>query len=338
MAKITKYLEILLEGEDLTFEQSRELLDTIFEGEVAQVQVAAFLAAMRVKKAAVSELAGLATSLREHAVKVNSTAENLVDTCGTGGAKVKTFNISTASAMVAAGAGVNVAKHGNRGITSKCGSADVLSQLGVNIECGPEKIAQCIEEANIGFMYAPKFHPAMKHVQPIRRSLDFRTAFNVLGPLANPANVCAQVIGVSDRSLIERMAKTLKELGTRRGMVVHSDGLDELSTMAVTEVIELRDGQIDRYELDCADYGLKPAKYDELKGGDADYNADIVRRILAGKENVPRRDIVVLNAAAAIIVGNLVDDFETAIKIAKDSIDSGKAQNCLDKLIEVSNS
>ena len=210
MTKITEYLEIILEGNDLTFEQAQKLLDTIFEGDVSEVQIAAFLAAMRVKKASVSELAGLATSLRNHAVRVEAGVENLVDTCGTGGAKQKTFNISTAAAIVAAGAGVYIAKHGNRGITSKCGSADVLAELGVNIDAGPEKIAECIRQAHIGFMFAPMFHPAMKHVQPIRQSLDFRTAFNILGPLANPAGANSQLIGVPEESLMRKNGRNVK--------------------------------------------------------------------------------------------------------------------------------
>ncbi len=240
MTKITEYLDIILEGSDLSFEQAKALLDTIFEGQVSEVQIAAFLAAMRVKRASVSELAGLATSLREHALRVDAGVENLVDTCGTGGARVKTFNISTAAALSAAGAGVYVAKHGNRGITSKCGSADVLAELGVNIDPWPEKIAKCIREAHIGFMFAPMFHPAMKHVQPIRQNLDFRTAFNILGPLANPAGATCQVMGVYEESLVGRIAETLKVLGSCRAMVVHSCGLDEISTMSPTKILELK--------------------------------------------------------------------------------------------------
>lgn len=337
MAKITEYLEILFEGKDLSFEQAKALLDTVFEGEVAEVQIAAFLAAMRVKRASVGEIAGLAQSLRNHCVKVVTGIENLVDTCGTGGSRTKTFNVSTAAAFVAAGAGVYVAKHGNRGITSKCGSADVLTELGVNIDPGVEKIAQSIRQAHIGFMFAPKFHPAMKHVQHIRQSLDFRTAFNILGPLANPAGANAQVMGVYEESLMERIAETLKTLGSKRAMVVHSNGLDEISTMGITKVMELKDGNITAKEIDPKKYGIRTVAIDELRGGDAKANAKLVRDIISGDEKGPKRDIVLLNAAAAIIVGRLAENFEDAIETAKKSVSSGKAVECLNNMIEITN-
>ncbi len=338
MSKITQYLDIILEGKDLTFDQAKSLLDIIFEGGVAEVQIAAFLAAMRVKKAAVSEIAGLASSLREHAVKVVTGLPNLVDTCGTGGASVKTFNISTAAALVAAGAGVYVAKHGNRSITSRCGSADVLTELGVNIAPGPEIVAECIRQARIGFMFAPKFHPAMKHVQPIRQSLDFRTAFNILGPLANPAGASAQVMGVPEEGLMGRIAETLKYLGVRRAMVVHSNGLDEISTMGPTKILELKDGWIKDRELYPTDYGIELAEFESLRGDDASTNAQILSAILTGREKGPKKDIVVLNAAAAIIVGGLSEDFADAVEKADEAIRLGKAQKALEQLISISNS
>jgi len=338
MTKITEYLKIILEGKDLTFEQASQLLDTIFEGQVAEVQIAAFLAAMRVKKASVGELSGLASSLRRHAVPVTTGLDNLVDTCGTGGAALKTFNISTAAAIVAAGAGVYVAKHGNRGITSGCGSADVLAALGVNIEPGPQKVAQCIHQARIGFMFAPKFHPAMRHVQPIRKSLDFQTAFNILGPLANPAGAHAQVMGVGDPTLMSRIAETLKVLGLRRAMVVHSNGLDEISTMGPTQIIQLHeDGSISQEELDPIHLGIARADYACLAGGDAETNAYFTRQVITGKINGPRKDIVVLNAAAAIIVAGMARDFNEGIKKADAAIQNGQAARCLETLIQVSN-
>lgn len=337
MATITEYLEIILDGKDLTFEQAKALQDKIFEGEVTEVQIAAFLAMMRMKRAAAAEIAGLAQSLRNHAVPVDAGIDNMVDTCGTGGATIKTFNISTAAALVAAGAGVYVAKHGNRGITSKCGSADVLDELGVKIDPGPDVVAECIRQAHIGFMFAPKFHPAMRFVQPIRKSLDFRTAFNILGPLANPARVTAQVMGVADAELLDRIAETLKLLGARRAMVVHGQGMDEISLLGKTKIVELRDGRIESMELDPAGFGLAGASIDQLGSGDAIANAALVRNILSGKERGARRDIVVLNAAAAIIVAGLVDSFPQALPLAEYSIDDGKAMHCLETLIEVSN-
>lgn len=337
MANITQYLELILNGKDLTFEQARALQDTIFEGQVTEVQVAAFLAMMRMKRATSDEIAGLARSLRDHAVRVKVDLDNLIDTCGTGGAAVKTFNISTASALVAAGAGAYVAKHGNRGITSRCGSADVLEELGVNIDPGPEGVAACIREAHIGFMFAPKFHPAMRFVQPIRKSLDFRTAFNILGPLANPAGVQAQVMGVSDAALLDRIAESLGMLGVKRAMVVHGQGMDEISLLGKTRIVEVRDGAVTSFELDPADYGIAGASLDALGSGDAIANAAVILGILTGKEEGPKRDIVVLNAAAAIVVADLADDFAQAIPLAEASIDQGKALHCLERLIAVSN-
>jgi len=337
MATITEYLEIILDGKNLTFEQAKALQDTIFEGEVTDVQIAAFLAMMRMKRATPSEIAGLAQSLREHAVPVKVNIKNLIDTCGTGGATVKTFNVSTAAAFVAAGAGAYVAKHGNRGITSKCGSADVLEELGVNIDPGPDVVAECIRQAHIGFMFAPKFHPAMKFVQPIRKSLDFRTAFNILGPLANPAGVTAQVMGVAEEGLMDRIAEALKMLGVQKAMVVHGQGMDEISTLGTTKIRQLTNGKIISTELDPADYGISSTSIDELKTGDVITNAGIIRDILSGTETGARKDIVILNAAAAIIVADMADDFETAIKMAETSVSDGAAMVCLQKLIDVSN-
>ncbi len=337
MASITQYLEIILNGKDLTFEQAKALQDTIFEGQVSEVQIAAFLAMMRMKRATSAEIAGLAQSLRDHAVRVQVDLPHLIDTCGTGGAYVKTFNISTASALVAAGAGAYVAKHGNRGITSRCGSADVLGELGVKIDPTPEIVAACIREAHIGFMFAPKFHPAMRFVQPIRKSLDFRTAFNILGPLANPAGVRAQVMGVSDAQLLDRIAESLRMLGAKRAFVVHGQGMDEISLLGKTRIVEVRDDWIRSFELDPGDYGISNASIDALGSGDAIANAAVIRSILAGEEKGPRRDIVMLNAAAAMVVAGLADSFEQALPLAQASIEQGKALNCLEKLVEVSN-
>jgi anthranilate phosphoribosyltransferase len=338
MATIIEFIEPVIRGENLTFEQAGRVLDVIFEGEVPETQIAAFLTAMRCKPVTAAELAGLAKSLREHAVKVTVDVETIVDTCGTGGASVKTFNISTAAAIVAAGAGVHIAKHGNRAITSKCGSADVLTALGVNIEAGPDCVARCIKEAGIGFMFAPKFHPAMKYVQPVRKALGFRTVFNILGPLANPANASAQVMGVPDQDLMPVVAEALNLLGVCRAMIVHSNGLDEISTMGPTKITELKAGKLTQWTLNPQDYGLKPATHETLAGSDAAGNAGIVGDILKGEADGLRKDIVVLNAAAAIIVGGLADDFANAMKIAAKAIDSGEALHRLEKLVRISNS
>jgi anthranilate phosphoribosyltransferase len=338
MATITEYIEPLLRGENLTFEQAGKLLDIIFEGQVPETQIAAFLTAMRCKPAMAAELAGLAMSLRAHAVKVNVGIDNLVDTCGTGGAAVKTFNISTAAALVAAGAGIHVAKHGNRGITSKCGSADVLAALGVNIEAGPETVARCIREAGIGFMFAPMYHPAMKYVQPVRKAIGFRTVFNILGPLANPAGAQAQVLGVADETLMPIVAEALNLLGVRHAMIVHSNGLDEISTMGPTKITELKADRLTEQTLYPADCGIKMTVLESLTGGDAKNNAEIVKNILSGKDTGARKDIVVLNAAAAIIVGGLANDFASAVKIGEQAIISGEASHRLEAMIKISTS
>jgi anthranilate phosphoribosyltransferase len=337
VATIIEYIRPLLEGKDLGFERATELLDVIFEGQVPEAQVAAFLTIMQMKGVTSSELAGLAKSLRNHAVRVNVNVDNLVDTCGTGGGAVKTSNISTAAAIVAAGAGVYIAKHGNRGITSGCGSADVLEQLGVKIDAVPEVVAECITQAHIGFMFAPMSHPAMKYVQPIRKSLGFRTVFNILGPLANPAGATAQVLGVADEKLITLVAEALRLLDARYAMIVHSNGLDEISTTAITKIAELKEGQIIYRELNPRELGIDLADIEKLKVADAKTSAEVLKDIISGREAGPRKDIVVLNAAAAIIAGSLADDFTSAITKAEASISNGNALRCLDKLIEISN-
>jgi anthranilate phosphoribosyltransferase len=338
MATIIEYINPLLQGEDLSFEQATSLLDVIFAGEVPEAQVAAFLTAMRAKGPTAAEVAGLAKSLRSHAVKVETGIENMIDVVGTGGAAVKTFNVSTASALVAAGAGVYVAKHGNRAITSKCGSADVLTELGVKIDPGHEVVAECIRQAHVGFMFAPMFHPAMKYVQPIRKSLGFRTVFNILGPLANPAGVPSLVLGVAEEGLMEMMAEALMMLETRFALVVHCNGLDEISTAAATKILQLKDGNITESQLNPQDLGIEPADIDDLVVTDAAASANIIKDILAGKETGTAKDIVVLNASAGIIAGGLAEDFASAIKLAQASISDGSASACLEKLIEVSNS
>jgi anthranilate phosphoribosyltransferase len=337
MAPIGTYIDILLGGQSLAFEQATDLLDTVFTGTIEEVKIAAILTAIRIKGPTAAELAGFARSLRSHAVAVKTGLPHVIDTCGTGGSKVKTFNISTAAALVAAGAGAYVAKHGNRAITSSCGSADVLAQLGVKIDCGAERVAECIKEANIGFMFAPMFHPAMKYVQPIRKNLGFMTVFNMLGPLANPAGAHAQVLGVPDEKLMPLVAEALRLLGSRYAMVVHSGGLDEISTVGPTKVIELKNGVTTAKQIIAQEYGITAPDIEQLKGCDAASNAQFVIDILSGKDRGPRRDIVLLNAAAAIIAADLAQNFDSAIALAANSIDNSRALTCLRKLIEVSN-
>jgi anthranilate phosphoribosyltransferase len=337
MAAITEYIKQLMQGKNLSFQQAESLLDVIFEGEVPEAQIAAFLTAMQMKKARPEELAGLAKSLRKHAVPVKVDVDNPVDTCGTGGGIVKSCNVSTAAAIVAAGAGVYVAKHGNRGITSKCGSADVLEELGVKIDASADTVAECVKQAHIGFMFAPMFHPAMKYVQPIRKMLGFRTVFNLLGPLANPAGVQRQVLGVAEEELMSVVAEALKLLGTQYAMVVHGSGMDEISTAGLTKIVELRDGRITDKKLNSQDFGIPPTTVDQLKVTYAKTSAKVLRDILTGKEAGPRKDIVILNAAAAIIAAGLADDFEPAMKLANASVSDGRALACLEKLIEISN-
>jgi anthranilate phosphoribosyltransferase len=340
MPAITEYLQILVKGDSLTMNQATELLDVVFGGDVPEVQVAAFLTAMRIKRPTAAELAGLAKSLRNHAASLPLELPKncrLIDTCGTGGARFKTCNVSTAAALVAAGAGAYVAKHGNRGITSSCGSADVLAALGVRIDAPADVVARCIENARIGFIFAPRFHPAMKYVQPIRKSLGFPTVFNLLGPLANPARPAAQLLGVADESLMPVVAEALRLLNTSFAMIVHSNGLDEITNLGPTKIIELRDGRLTEKHLDPCDLGTRPASEEQLKVDNPTDAAQTFRRVLTGRETGPRKDIIVLNAAAALIVAGVAEDFPAAVKLADNAIADGSAEHCLDKLIEISN-
>ncbi len=337
MTSIVDFVQPLLAGEDLGFERAKGVLDVIFKGEVPEVQVAALLTALRIKKVTAGEIAGLATSLRSHSRRVEVGIDPLVDTCGTGGGAVKTCNVSTGAALVAAGAGVAVAKHGNRGITSRCGSADVLEALGVKIEVPAEVVVRCIREACIGFMYAPAFHPAMKHVQPVRKALGFRTVFNILGPLANPAGATRQVLGVADEALMETIVEALKILGTQHALVAHSHGLDEISTVGTTRLIELKDGRIMTWQMDPRSLGVAQARLEDLGVEGPQQSAEILIAILDGRHKGPKRDILVLNAGAAIMVGGKAGSFEEGMAAAEESIQSGRALACLRKLVEVSN-
>ena len=326
----------VMEGQDLTEAEADSAMTQIMEGQATPAQIGAFLTALRMKGESVSEITGCARAMRRSAVPVRPRrTETLVDTCGTGGDGAGTFNISTTAAFVVAGAGQPVAKHGNRSVSSRCGSADVLEALGVNLDLTPDQVAACVDEVGIGFLFAPKLHPAMKHAIGPRRELGVRTIFNVLGPLTNPANASAQVLGVYDPNLTDTLARVLGALGSQAAFVVHgSGGLDELTTAGPNRVSVLRDGQVETHSFDPADLGFPRARPADLNGGDADENATITREILSGTLNGARRDVVVLNASAALVAGGRAQNLPEGIRLAEHSLDSGSAQRVLDHLIE----
>ncbi len=330
----------VIERRDLTELEAEQVMTRIMEGQTTSAQIGAFLTALRMKGETVSEIAGCARAMRRSAVAVNPRrTDTLVDTCGTGGDKSGTFNISTTAAFVVAGVGQPVAKHGNRSISSKCGSADVLEALGVNLNLTPGQVADCIDEVGIGFLFAPKLHPAMKHAIGPRRELSARTVFNILGPLTNPAGAPAQVLGVYDAKLTEPLARVLNALGSAAAFVVHGiGGFDELTTAGPNQVSELRDGEVRTYILDPADLGFAPAHQSDLRGGDARENAVITKEILAGTGNGARRDAVVLNAAAALVAGGKARELAEGVRMARESIDSGAARRVLEHLVEFTQS
>ncbi|MBI3694485.1 MAG: anthranilate phosphoribosyltransferase, partial [Acidobacteria bacterium] len=322
-------------GEHLTAEEASAALEEILGGVTPAPLVSALLVALRMKGEAVDEVVGFAQALRRHAIRVECGPDPrpLVDTCGTGGDGAQTFNISTASAFVVAGAGARVAKHGNRSISSRCGSADVLEELGARLELPPERVARCVQEVGIGFLFAPALHPAMRHVQPIRAELKMRTIFNLLGPLANPAGAEVQVVGVSEERLVKLVAEALARLGTKRAMVVHgSDGLDEITTTGPTLAAEVAEGRVTERTLEPGAFGIARATAAELAGGDRRENAAIVSAVLSG-ENGPRRDIVVFNAGAALCAAGLAHDLVEGILLARKSVDSGRAMEALDRFV-----
>ncbi len=338
MSAALEALHKAAEKTHLTAEEASAAMNEILDGEVDPALIGALLVALRMKGETVDEIVGCARSMRRHAAAVPLTAldrEELVDTCGTGGDGAGTFNISTATALVVAGAGVPVAKHGNRSISSRCGSADVLEALGVQVALGPEHVARSIEQVGVGFMFAPRFHPAMKYAQPVRGQLKMRTIFNVLGPLTNPAGAGAQVVGVFAERLVPMIAEALAGLGLRRAFVVHGkDGLDEITTTGVTTVAEVRDGDVTLSKVKPADFGLPEARAEDLAGGDVAANSAIVKGILEGRPG-PRRDIVVANAAAALVAAGRAEDFRAGAGEAARSIDSGEAAERLRQLAEL---
>jgi anthranilate phosphoribosyltransferase len=335
---IQEIIKKLISSYNLTLSEASSVMDFIMEGEATPAQIACFLTALRMKGETIDEITGFASSLRKHALRVEINTPHLVDTCGTGGDGSGTFNISTAAGLVAAGAGVKVVKHGNRSVSSRCGSADVLEVLGIDINLGPEEVKKCVEEIGFGFMFAPLFHKAMKHVAPVRKELGIRTVFNILGPLASPAGATAQVLGVFSPELTEVMAQVLKNLGVRQALVVHGeDGLDEISTVAPTRVSRLSpDGRIETFILDCGALNLPRAASRDLLGADAATNAQILRSIFSGQLKGPKRDVVVLNAAAAIVVSGEATDLKEGLKMAGEAIDSGVAASKLEKLVKFS--
>ncbi len=336
---IREVIETLVSGRSLTFEEASRVMEEIMGGEATPAQIAAFVTALRIKGETVDEIAGLASVMRAKAVPVKVDFP-VIDTCGTGGDGSFSFNISTAAAFVAAGAGLKVAKHGNRAMSSRCGSADVLEALGVEIDLGAEAVAECLETVGIGFMFAPNFHPAMKHAAAPRREIGIRTVFNLLGPLINPARAECQVIGVPSEKLGEKIAAVLHRLGTKHSLVVHSldSGMDEISISGRSRVWEVNERRVlPPYEVTPEHFGLKRASSAEIKGGTPQENAVIMRHILAGEKS-PYRDVVVMNAAVAIVAGNGASNLEAAARLAEETIDSGKALGKLEGLVQFSRS
>jgi len=327
----------LVVGEDLTPSESTSVMQEIMGGEATPAQIAAFLVALRLKGETSDEIAAFAGVMREKATRINAPKGIVLDTCGTGGDQSHTFNISTAAALVVAGAGVCVAKHGNRSVSSSSGSADVLEKLGVNINAGVPTVERCMREANIGFLFAPLLHGAMKHAIGPRREMGIRTVFNVLGPLTNPAGASHQLLGVFDRNLTETIAKALMELGSSHVMIVAGlDGMDEITTSAKTQITEVKDGQLQTFEFDPKSLDLAPAKREDLVIESPDEGAAIIENILSGEKG-PSRDIVLVNAAAGIAAADGAKDLAAGLVLAAESVDSGAARRSLDTLIRVSN-
>jgi len=334
--------------QSLSREDARTVMTEVLTGKCTESQIGALLVALHMKGETVEEIVGFAEAIRAAATPLNlheqstvdvsgTERDALVDTCGTGGDTSGTFNISTATALVVAGANVRVAKHGNRSVTSKCGSADVMEALGVKIDLSPERLATCLKEVGFAFLFAPAMHSAMKFVQPARKELRLRTVFNLLGPLTNPAKASGQVVGVYSIDLVEKLAEALTMLGIHRAIVVHGlDGLDEITVTAATRIAEVREGNVRAYEVTPEEFGMSRVKIDELAGGDATANAEIIRNILKGEKS-SRRDVVVLNAAAALAAAGVADTIADALPLAARSIDSRGAAHLLDNLVRFTN-
>ena len=344
---ITEAVRQLVDRKNLSRIEAAAAMEAIMSGAATNAQIAAFLTALRMKGETVEELIGFAQVMRQKAVRIRvhddevagmtgTDREMLIDTCGTGGDATGTFNVSTATAFVVAGSGLKVAQHGNRSVSSLCGSADEVETLGINLDLTPQKVARCVDEVGIGFLYAPLLHTAMKHVMPVRREMAIRTVFNMLGPLTNPASANAQIIGVYSASLTEPLARVLAELGTVRAFVVHgADNLDEISSTGESRVSEVREGMVRSYTVRPEDFGLARTTIGELMGGDREENARIIRAILDGEAS-PKRDIVLMNSAAALVAGARARDFKEGVGLAAHAIDSGAALRKLEALVGLS--
>jgi anthranilate phosphoribosyltransferase len=344
---ITESVRRLVDRRDLSRIEAAAAMDAIMSGAATNAQIAAFLTALRMKGETVEELIGFAQVMRQKVVRIRTRGdevaaltgtdrEMLIDTCGTGGDATGTFNVSTATAFVVAGAGLRVAKHGNRSVSSLCGSADVVEALGINLELPPPRVSRCLDEVGLGFLYAPLLHTAMKHVMPARREMGIRTVFNMLGPLTNPAGANAQIIGVYAAALTEPLARVLAELGTVRAFVVHgADNLDEISNTGESQLSEVRDGTVRTFTVRPEDFGMPRAAIADLRGGDREQNAQIIRALLEGEPG-PRRDIVLMNAAAALVAGGRARDLKDGVGLAAQSIDSGAARDKLQALVALS--
>jgi anthranilate phosphoribosyltransferase len=328
------YLDKLIKKQDLQQSEMSEMITAIFSGDITDAQIGAFMAALATKGETFEELAGAAQAMRRKAVRVEVPAATVVDTCGTGGDGANTFNISTTTAFVVAGSGVTVAKHGNRSVSSKCGSADLLESLGVNLNTDPEIVEEAIAEIGIGFLFAPLYHGAMKYAITARKEVGLRSIFNMLGPLTNPAGANCQLLGVYAPQLTEMFAQALKMLGSKRAFIVHGhEGLDEISVCAPTRVSELNDGQIRTYDITPEQFSIETADPKELAGGDPDQNAKITRRILEGEAG-PRRDVVLFNTAVCLVAAGTAEDIKEGLEKAAAAIDSGAAMGKLDALVK----
>jgi anthranilate phosphoribosyltransferase len=330
-------IEKLQRRQDLTVDEAAAAMDEIMEGRAQPAQIAGLLIALAMKGERPSEVVGLARTMRARATPLSRKYEDVFDTCGTGGDRAHTFNVSTVAALVVSACGVRVAKHGNRSVSSRCGSADLFEAMGVNISAPPSVVEQCLSDANIAFFFAPTFHPSMRHAGPTRKELGVRTAFNLLGPLTNPAGATRQLVGVPRPELTELVAKSLGMLGSQRVWVVHgADGLDEISTTGYTKVSECRDGAVNTFYLHPSDVGLAKSQPEALRGADATENARIARDVLAGRSGAPR-DIVLLNAGASLLIAGAAADLRDGIRQAQAAIDDGRASAVLGRLVDASN-